>query len=278
MNRIKTVMLLAILSGLLVVLGGMIGGKSGMTIALVIAVVMNFGSYWFSDKMVLRMYRAQEVSEGNAPELFNIVRQLATRAEIPMPRVYIIPDQSPNAFATGRNPDHAAVAVTEGILRLLSPEELAGVIGHELGHVKNRDILIQSIAATIGAAITYLTYFGMFFGRSSDDEEGGGSIVGMILMVILAPLAAGIIQMAISRSREYLADQAGAEFCGHPLWLAGALNKLRMGVDQVPMHGNQATAHMFIVNPFFGGAMASWFSTHPPIEERVARLQEMATG
>jgi heat shock protein HtpX len=278
-NQVKTIALLTALAALLVVIGGALGGKNGALLGLVIAVVMNFGSYWFSDKMVLSMYNAQEVSEAEAPDLYRIVQQLADRAGIPMPRVYIIPDDSPNAFATGRNPSHAAVAVTEGILRLLSWEELAGVIAHELGHVKNRDILIQSIAATIGAAITYVAQFGFFFGGRSDGEDrGGGSIIGSILMMILAPLAAAVIQMAISRSREYIADDTGAHLCGHPLWLAGALDKLRRGSEAVPMHADQATAHMFIVNPLFGGGLQSLFSTHPPIEERIERLQEMARG
>ncbi|MBI5572576.1 MAG: zinc metalloprotease HtpX [Desulfomonile tiedjei] len=278
MNQLKTLILLTALSALLIAIGGYFGGKGGMTIALVIALALNFGSYWFSDKIVLSMYNAQEVTEAEAPDLFNMVQQLTTAANLPMPKVYIIPEDSPNAFATGRNPEHAAVAVTTGILRILSWEELAGVIGHELGHVKNRDILIQTVAATIGTAITYVAQFGFLFGgRSEDDEHGGGSIVGMILMMILAPLAATIIQMAISRSREYLADDAGAAICGHPLWLAGALDKLRRGVEAVPMEGaNQATAHMFIVSPLSGGAIAGLFSTHPPLEERIARLEKMA--
>ncbi len=275
MNQLRTIVLLTALAALLVVIGGVLGGKNGATIALVIAIVMNFGSYWFSDKIVLRMYQAQEVTETEAPDLYHLVQQLADRAGLPMPRVYIIPDDSPNAFATGRNPSHAAVAVTEGILRLLSWEELAGVIAHELGHVKNRDILIQSVAATIGAAVTYIAQFGFLFGGRSDDEERG-SIVGTILMMILAPLAAAVIQMAISRSREYMADDAGAQICDHPLWLASALDKLRRGSEAIPMHANQATAHMFIVSPLFGGGLASLFSTHPPIEERIARLQQMA--
>lgn len=275
MNQLKTLILLTGLAALLVVLGGVLGGKTGATIALAIALVMNIGSYWFSDKIVLSMYHAQEVTEQEAPELYGLVRQLAHNAGLPMPRVYIIPEESPNAFATGRNPDNAVVAVTEGILRLLSWEELSGVIGHELGHIKNRDILIQSVAATIGTAITYLAQFGLFFRGSSDDEEGP-SIVTMILMAVLAPIAAMIIQMAISRSREYLADQSGAEFCGNPLWLAGALNRLQSGVAAIPMQGDQATAHMFIVNPFTGSFLSNLFSTHPPMEERIARLQEMA--
>lgn len=275
MNQVKTVILLTALAALLIGIGGYLGGKHGATIALVIALVMNVGSYWFSDKIVLSMYHAQEVTPEQAPDLYNLVGQLAQQAGLPMPKVYIIPDDSPNAFATGRNPDNAVVAVTEGILRLLSWEELAGVIGHELGHVKHRDILIQTIAATIGTAITYLAQFGMFFGGRSDEEGGRGSFVGTLLMMILAPIAAMIIQMAISRSREYLADEAGAHFCGHPMWLAQALDKLRRGTDAVPMHAEQATAHMFIVNPFAGGGLSSLFSTHPPIEERIARLQAM---
>jgi len=276
MNQIKTVMLMAALAALLVVLGGYMGGKNGATIALVIALAMNFGSYWFSDKIVLRMYGAQEVTDRDAPELYNLVRQLADKAGLPMPKVYIIPDESPNAFATGRNPSHAAVAVTHGIMRILSWEELAGVIGHELGHIKNRDILIQTVASTFGAAITYLAQFGFLFGGRSDDEEHqGGSLVGSILMMILAPLAAAIIQMAISRSREYIADRTGAEICGRPLWLAGALGKLSRASEAIPMNANQATASMFIVNPLSGGAIAGLFSTHPPIEERIHRLEEM---
>jgi heat shock protein HtpX len=276
MNQFKTVILLAALAALLIGIGGYLGGRNGATIALVIALVMNVGSYWFSDRIVLSMYHAQEVTEDQAPDLFNLVRQLATQAGLPMPKVYIIPDESPNAFATGRNPDHAVVAVTEGILQLLTREELAGVIGHELGHVKNRDILIQTVAATIGTAVTYLAQFGMFFGGRSDEEGGrGGSFVGTILMMILAPLAAMIIQMAISRSREYIADETGAHICGHPMWLARALDKLRRGSEAIPMHAEQATAHMFIVNPFTSGGIASLFSTHPPIEERIERLQGM---
>jgi len=276
MNRLKTVILLAALGGLLVILGGYFGGKNGATIALVIALVMNVGSYWFSDRIVLAMYHAQEVTESEASDLFRLIRELTRNAGLPMPKVYIIPDDSPNAFATGRNPEHAAVAVTQGILRLLTRDELAGVIGHELGHVKNRDILIQTIAATIGTAITYLAQFGFFFGGRSDNDRGGGSLVGSILMMILAPLAAGIIQMAISRSREYIADETGAQICGHPLWLASALGKLQKGAEAIPMNAEQATAHMFIVSPFFGSGLSSLFSTHPPIENRIERLEKMA--
>lgn len=276
MNQLKTVILLAALGGLLVILGGYLGGKNGATIALVIALAMNFGSYWFSDRIVLAMYHAQEVTESEAPDLFRVIRELTLSAGLPMPKVYIIPDDSPNAFATGRNPDHAAVAVTQGILRILNLNELAGVLGHELGHVKNRDILIQTVAATIGTAITYLAQFGFFFGGRSDDDRGGGSLAGSLLMMILAPLAAGVIQMAISRSREYIADETGARICGHPLWLASALGKLQRGAEAIPMDAEQATAHMFIVSPFFGSGLTNLFSTHPPIEDRIERLQKMA--
>jgi heat shock protein HtpX len=276
MNQIKTVLLMAALGALLVAIGGYMGGKNGATIALVIAIAMNFGSYWFSDKIVLSMYNAQEVTESEAPDLYHLVSQLVTKAGLPMPRVYIIPDPSPNAFATGRNPSHAAVAVTEGILRLLSWEELAGVISHELSHIKHRDILIQTIASTFGAAITYLAQFGFLFGGGRDEEGRSSSRLGMLLMMILGPIAAMLIQMAISRSREYMADASGAEICGQPMWLAGALDKLRRGVEAVPMDAAPATESMFIVSPFLGGAMAKLFATHPPIEERIARLQHMA--
>jgi heat shock protein HtpX len=274
MNQLKTFLLMAALGALLVAIGGYMGGKYGATLALIIAFVMNIGSYWFSDKVVLKMYNAQEVTESEAPDLYHLVSQLVAKAGLPMPRVYIIPDPSPNAFATGRNPSHAAVAVTEGILQLLTWEELAGVISHELSHVKHRDILIQTIASVFGAAITYLAQFGMFFGGR--DEEGRGSFLGMILMAILGPIAAMLIQMAISRSREYMADASGAEICGQPLWLAGALDKLRRGVEATPMNAAPATESMFIVSPFLGGTMAKLFATHPPIEERIARLQHMA--
>lgn len=250
-----------------------------MTFALVMAAVMNFVSYWFSDKIVLAMYGAKEVTEAEAPEYYGMVRQLAVQANIPMPRVYIIDTDTPNAFATGRNPEHAAVAATSGIMRVLTRDELMGVMAHELSHVKHRDILISSIAATIAGAITYLAHMAQWaaiFGGGRDrDEEGGGGI-GLLFMAILAPIAAMLIQMAISRSREYEADRGGAEVAGNPLHLASALRKLQMANRQIPMHANEATAHMFIVNPLSGGGMLSLFSTHPPMEERIRRLEEMA--
>jgi heat shock protein HtpX len=279
MNTLKTTFLMALLTVLLVSLGGALGGRGGMGIAFVMAAGMNFFSYWFSDKMVLSMYGAQEITEADDPRFYGIVRRLAQRAGLPMPKVYLIDTDTPNAFATGRNPEHAAVAATSGILRILTEEELAGVMAHELAHVKNRDILISSIAATFAGAITYMAHMAQFAaifgGRSSDDDEGGG-FIGMILMAILAPIAAMLVQMAISRSREFGADAGGASICGSPLSLANALQKLEMGNQQVPMDANAATAHMFIVNPLTGGGLMSLFSTHPPMAERVARLQEMS--
>jgi heat shock protein HtpX len=280
MNTLKTAFLMALMTVLLVTLGGALGGKGGMGIALVMAVGMNFISYWFSDKMVLSMYGAQEISESDDPRYYGIVRRLAQRAGLPMPKVYLIDTDTPNAFATGRNPQHAAVAATSGILRILNEEELSGVMAHELTHVKNRDILISTIAATFAGAITYLAHMAqfaaMFGGGRRDDDEGGGGIIGMILMAVLAPIAAMLVQMAISRSREYGADAGGAAICGNPLSLANALQKLEMGNQQVPMDANAATAHMFIVNPLTGGGVMSLFSTHPPMADRIARLQEMA--
>jgi heat shock protein HtpX len=243
---------------------------------------MNFVSYWFSDKIVLAMYGAQEVTEAEQPEFYGLVRQLAARAGLPMPRVYIIPSDTPNAFATGRNPEHAAVAATTGILRVLSREELMGVMAHELSHVKHRDILISSIAATVAGAITYLAHMAQWaamLGGGRDRDEEGGGLLGMLVMAIVAPLAALLIQMAISRSREYDADKGGAEVSGNPLYLAGALRKLEMANRQIPMEeATPATAHMFIVNPLTGGGLMSLFSTHPPIEERIKRLESMVYG
>jgi len=279
MNTLKTTFLMALMTVLLVLLGGALGGRGGMTMALIIAGGMNFVSYWFSDRIVLSMYGAREISEQEDPRFFSVVRRLAQRAGLPMPKVYLIDSDTPNAFATGRNPEHAAVAATSGILRILSEDELAGVMAHELAHVKNRDILISTIAATFAGAITYLAHMAqwaaMFGGGRRDDNEGGG-IFGMILMAVLAPIAAMLVQMAISRSREFGADAGGASISGSPLSLASALRKLEMANQQIPMQANSATAHMFIVNPLTGGGVMSLFSTHPPIEERVARLQEMS--
>ena len=284
MNRFKTTILLTLLTMLLVFMGGAIGGQGGMIIAFVMAAVMNVGSYWFSDKIVLKMYNAQEITREVHPSFYGMVERLAGRAGLPMPKVYIIPDDSPNAFATGRNPNHAAVAATEGILRVLTPDELEGVMAHELAHVKNRDILISTIAATIAGAISMIgnmLQWGAMFGagRSDDDEGGGiGGMIGSLAMAIIAPIAAMLIQMAVSRSREYLADASGAEICGRPLALAGALRKLHNASQAIPLHdARPATAHMFIVNPLTGGGMMSLFSTHPPMEERIARLESLAT-
>src|SRR5881628_3629151 len=276
-NVFKTGFLLAVLTMMLVLLGGAFGGRQGMLIAFVIALLMNFFSYWFSDKMVLAAYGAQPIEEASAPRLYAIVHRLTTRAGIPMPRVYLIPSETPNAFATGRNPEHAAVAVTEGIMRILDEEELEGVLAHELSHVKNRDVLISTIAATLAGAITYLAHMAqwaaMFGGRREDDE--GGSPFGAILMAILAPIAALLVQMAVSRSREYQADATGARVAGKPWGLAKALEQLQMAQQVAPMEANPATAHLFIVNPLSGRAFMNLFSTHPPIEDRIARLRAM---
>jgi len=273
MNTLKTTFLMALLTVLLVFLGNAIGGQNGAMMAFILAVGMNFFSYWYSDKIVLRTYRAQEVSEARAPQLYTIVRRLAQRAHLPMPKVYIIPNDTPNAFATGRDPSHAAVAVTEGIMRMLSEDELEGVIAHELAHIKNRDILISSVAATIAGAINMLYYFGLFFGGSDDDD--GNPIAGL-LMIIIAPIAAMLIQMAISRSREFGADRVGAGICGKPMSLASALENLERGVERIPMNATPTSAHMFIVNPLRGGGIRSLFSTHPSTQERVRRLAEMS--
>jgi heat shock protein HtpX len=277
MNIVKTTVLMVGLTLVLVWAGAAFGGRSGMTMALVFALAMNLFSYWFSDKIVLKMYKAQEVSEGAAPELYSIVRRLSQKAEIPMPKVYIIEQDQPNAFATGRNPNHAAVAVTTGIMRILSREELEGVIGHELSHVKHRDILIGTIAATVAGAISYLAQmaqWAMIFGGRSDDDEGGSPVAALVMMIV-GPIAALLIQMAISRSREYAADEGGARLAGNPRYLAGALKKLDMTSKKIPMEAQPATAHMFIVNPLSGGGLLKLFSTHPPIEERIARLESM---
>jgi len=277
MNMMKTVLLMTGLTLLLVLAGSALGGKSGMMTAFIFACIMNIGTYWFSDKIVLAMYGAKEVSYAEAPEIHSIVRELSMRAGIPMPKVYIIDNATPNAFATGRNPEHAAVAVTRGIVSLLTREELSGVLGHELAHIKHRDILIGTIAATVAGAISMLAnmaQWSMYFGGRRDDREGGHPVVAIIMM-ILAPIAAMLIQMAISRSREYLADEGGAKIAGNPLSLAKALGKLHKGVQMMPMNANPATAHMFIVSPLSGGGFLTLFSTHPPIEERIKRLESM---
>jgi len=278
-NTVKTALLLGALTGLLMLIGGLIGGRGGVYIAFIFALIMNFGSYWFSDKIVLKMYKAQEVSESSAPGLYNIVRNLAMKANLPMPRIFIIPEETPNAFATGRNENHAVVAVTEGIMRILNKEELEGVIAHELSHIKNKDMLISSIAATIAGAISMLAtmaqWAAIFGGGRSDDEDGGGGIIGLIAMAIIAPIAAAVIQMAISRSREYLADAGSAGITKNPYGLASALEKLTKASQVIPMNAKPATAHLFIVNPLSGKALMNLFSTHPPLEERITRLKSM---
>lgn len=283
MNAFRTAILLAMLTALLVWAGGMLGGTQGAVIAFVIAAALNFFSYWYSDKIVIKMYQGQEVTPQNDPELYSMVQDLAERAGLPMPKVYMLPQETPNAFATGRNPQHAAVAVTAGIRRILDRRELAGVLGHELAHVANRDILVSTIAATLAGAVSYLAQMAQFaaiFGGRERDREDGGGIIGLIAMMIVAPLAAMLIQMAVSRSREYGADVGGAKTTGDPLALASALRKLHLGSQHIPLHTSpataSATAHMFIVNPLTGGGLAALFSTHPPMEERVARLERMA--
>ena len=276
-NQLKTVFLLGALTAILIFFGNAIGGSEGMKVALVMAAIMNFVSYWFSDRMVLRMYAAQEVSPQQAPELHDMVGDLAREAGVPMPRLFVIPQDTPNAFATGRNPSHAVVAVTEGIVRLLSPAELKGVLAHEMSHVRNRDILIQSVAATLGGAIMVLANMSRFSASyaGGEGEQRRGNPLSLLLFAILGPFAAMLIQMAISRSREFIADESGARLCHDPEPLAGALEKLEVANQQMPMIANPATENMFIVNPLTGGGLMSLFSTHPPIEERVARLRAM---
>lgn len=278
MNTLKTLVLMVFLAVFFIFVGSLIGGKQGATIALIMALGMNFFAYFFSHKIVLAMYGAKEVSEAEAPELYRIVRRLAQKAGLPMPKVYIIDSEQPNAFATGRSPKHGVVAVTTGIMKILSREEVEGVIGHELAHIKNRDILISTIAATIAGAISYLGQMAMWaniFGGRHDDEEGGNPIVALIMMII-APLIAMLIQLAISRAREYAADVDGAKIAGNPLYLSNALRKLHYASQAIPMDANPGTAHMFIVNPISGKSLMKLFSTHPPIEERIARLEAMA--
>jgi heat shock protein HtpX len=275
-NALKTTLLLGLMTGLFMAIGGFLGGRSGMWIALVLATVMNFVSFWFSDKIVLASYGAQPIGEADAPVVYRIVRNLATKAGIPMPRLYLIPSPQPNAFATGRSPRHAAVAVTEGILRIMDESELEGVLAHELSHVLNRDVLISTIAATMAGAISMLAnmaQWSLFFGGSRDSEERGGNPIGLILTVILAPIAAMLIQLAVSRSREFQADASGARLTRRPMSLASALGKLQQAAQMVPMDANPATAHLFIVNPLSGASIAKLFATHPPIEERIARLR-----
>ena len=269
---LRTTILMATLSGLLVVIGALIGGPSTALTFLFIAIAINFFSYFFSDKMALAMSRAKPIEESEAPRLYQIVRELTTRADLPMPRLYMIPQDQPNAFATGRNPKHSAVAVTRGITKLLSEDELRGVLAHELAHVQHRDILIQSVASAIGAAITWVAYMLMWFGS---DDESPLSLVASLALVILAPIAATIIQLSISRQREYAADAGGAEICGNPESLASALLRLEQGAEAIPMQVNQASEPLYIVKPFKGGGIAGLFSTHPPIEERVRRLRQM---
>ena len=277
-NQIRTTILLAVMTVFILFIGQLLGGRQGMVIALILAAGMNFFSYWYSDKIVLKMYRASEVTTQQAPELYDMVGTLVQRAGLPMPRVYIIPQQTPNAFATGRNPENAVVAVTEGLLKTMGSEEIMGVLAHEIAHVKNRDILIGSIAATMAGAIMILAsiarWSAIFGGAGSDDDEGGGlGIIGLIAMSIIAPIGAMVIQMAISRSREFLADDAGARFAQNPEGLASALEKLGNYARRIPMDANPSTAHMFIVNPLSGGSLMRLFSTHPPLEERIARLR-----
>ena len=279
MSTLKTTFLMALLTVIVVTAGAALGGQGGMLVAFLFALAMNGVSYWFSDKIVLRMYGAQEVAPERDPKLYRIVQELALRAQIPVPKLYLIPQETPNAFATGRDENHAAVAVTDGIHRILDEAELRGVLAHELSHIKNRDILVGTIAATMPGAISMLANMalrGMIFGgRSSDDREGGHPIVAS-LMIIVAPLAAMLVQMAISRSREYGADETGAAISGDPLSLANALRKLERGVERIPMEANPATAHIFIVNPLTGGGLMTLFSTHPPLQERIRRLESMA--
>lgn len=281
-NQIRTTILLAVMTALILWIGLLFGGQQGMIIALFLAAGMNFFSYWYSDKIVLKMYRAQAITPQQAPEIYEMVQELSRRAGLPMPKVFVIPQQAPNAFATGRNPEHAVVAVTEGLINIMDREEVMGVLAHEMAHVKNRDILIGSMAATLAGAIMILAnmarWFAIFGGGSRDDNEGGGGIIGLIAMSILAPFAAIIIQMAISRSREYLADATGAGFAGHPEGLARALEKLGQYSKRLPMNANPSTAHMFIVNPLSGRSMMSLFSTHPPLEQRIARLRGHRTA
>ena len=277
-SQLKTLLLMASLSAVPIVMGSALGGRQGIIIALVFAVIMNIGSYWFSDKIVLSMYRAQELAPEDAPMVHQIVEELAQRAGVPKPRLFIVPQEAPNAFATGRDPEHGVIAVTQGIMHLLPPEQLRGVLAHEMAHIAHRDILIQTVAGVIASAITAIAnmlQFSMIFGGSRD-EEGNSNPLAAIAMMILGPLAATLIQMAISRRREYMADASGAEYCADPMALAGALNNLDAYSRHIPMQANPATENMFVVSPLTGDTMRRMFSTHPPMEERIANLQEMA--
>ncbi|WP_320006434.1 zinc metalloprotease HtpX [Maridesulfovibrio sp.] len=277
-SQIKTFFLLAALTGIILFLGGMMGGRTGLVIAFGLAMFMNVGSYWYSDKIVLSMYKARQLSASDAPQVYAMVKELAANAGIPTPRLYVVDQDSPNAFATGRNPENAVVAVTSGIMRILTPEELRGVIAHEIGHIANRDILIQSVAAVLAGAIMMIAnmmQWAAIFGFGGDDEEGGTNPLAAIMIAILAPVAASLIQMAISRSREYLADSTGARISNDPKALASALYKLDATARNIPMDANPATENMFIINPFSGGSMANWFSTHPSTEDRINRLMSM---
>ncbi len=278
---LKTTFLLGLMTGLLMLIGGLIGGQRGVETAFIFAAIMNLGSYWFSDRIVLATYGARELDAQSAPELYSIVNELAQSAGIPMPRLYLIDTDTPNAFATGRSPSHAAVAVTRGIMRICSRDELKGVIGHELSHVINRDILTSSIAATLAGAVMMIATWvrwGAIFGMGRSDEDEGGGIIGLLLIGILAPIAATLIQLAISRTREYQADASGARLAHNPLLLANALRKLEAANERMPLDASPATAHLFIVNPLSAGGLSRLFSTHPPIEERIRRLERMAAG
>jgi heat shock protein HtpX len=280
MNNIKTTVLMVALTLMLVLVGALLGGKNGMTIALIIAFAMNFISYWFSDKIVLKMYRAKQITEAESPGIFATVKKLAQKADIPMPKVYIMEQEQPNAFATGRNPEHGSIALTTGIMRIMTDKEFEGVIAHELAHIKNRDMLVGTIAATIAGAISYLAQiaqWGMLFGGRDSENDKGGSTIAAIVMMIVGPIAALLVQMAISRSREYGADAGSAKITGNADGLTGALKKLQTASKQIPMKANPATSHMFIVNPLSGGGIIKLFSTHPPIEERVKRLMSINT-
>jgi heat shock protein HtpX len=280
MNAVKTVFLMTIMTVLLLLVGEWLGGGEGMIFAFGISLLMNFGSYWFSDKIVLKMYRATEVNEAEAPRLYSVVRRVMSETQLPMPRVYIIPDDTPNAFATGRSPEHAAVAATEGIMNMLTDDELEGVIAHEFAHIKHRDILTSTIVATMVGTITFVARmagWSMMFAGGSRSRRGGG--IEQLALLILAPIAAVMIQLAVSRSREYDADEGSAHYTGRPLSLASALRKLEDAKERIPMqHVTPATAHLFIVSPLFGGGVSKLFSTHPPIEERIARLEQIALG